>query len=94
METQNGIQTCCGAATSVEDAIRVSLEDLKFELGMPGTPFQHSLTLLDQCAQTSWLKSIWSFIRHHNLHLVDPGPHLLLQCCQCRLQQDKNWAAG
>ena len=33
-----------GSATPVEDAIRVSLEDLmKVELGMTGTPFQHSL---------------------------------------------------
>ena len=83
-----------GSATPVEDAIRVSLEDLKVELGMPGTPFQHSLKLLGRCAQKSWLKSIWSFVRHHNLRLVDPGPHLSLQRCHDRFLMEAFYSAG
>jgi hypothetical protein len=52
---------------------------LRFELGLPGFPFDHSYKRFNLCSTPIYLHCAWEFCNEHEFRIQDNQPQLTLQ---------------
>ena len=59
--------------------LNTSMELLKVELGLPGSPFHHDFKTFGHLAEHSWIKSVWQEWDELPFYIHKALPHLSLQ---------------
>ena len=79
LEHWETILRCCNDESTTGKLIQISVENLRFELGVPGMITEWDYYVMEKCATPSWIKSVWKYGWDYALDLHDKWPQLPLR---------------
>jgi hypothetical protein len=65
--------------TITSDLLTCTIENLKLESGLPGSPFDHPFETFSPCITISWIRNLWAFLDAYPVTLRDNTASLFLQ---------------
>ena len=51
--------------------MRISLENMKLELDIQGSVFQHDYEIMGHLCEDTWMRHVWEFMHNNGIEITD-----------------------